>query len=387
MPDTSVDSLSRVLCVSVSGIGNTILFTPFLRALRRHAPQVRLDLLVWSPSMAEPVTGSGWVDRIWTVPSRPSRWPAFFRSLRREHYDASVLAFPSNKASFHLLSYALGAKRRISHSYAGFHLKTLAFLETCTVPAVKGMHDADQNLRLLNVWGWPPERESRTLGFHIEAADRDFARAWLKDHQVTSPVRIGFHPGAGGALADWQGSAKRWPLDRFSELAKRLLQTADCAVLILGGPEEYALQDEMIRAVPIPHRLIPVRASLKRTAAIIEQCALAISNDSGLMHVAAALNVPTLGIFGPTNPERTAPLGPKCRYLYRPPSCAPCLTYPFDSTSSRIQCETGFHCLSSISVEEVYRMAVEMLGDVKADSCFDARPPSTILDSPSTNIS
>ena len=127
------------------------------------------------------------------------------------------------------------------------------------------------------------------------------------------PVRgSDIHPGAGGALADWQGSAKRWPIGQFIELSRRLVGELNATVLVFGGPDEEALQETgSFDPRRSPAGLLAVNESLKHTAALIRACDLMISNDSGLMHVAAALGVPTLGIFGPTNPSRTAPYGPR----------------------------------------------------------------------------
>ena len=353
--------MKKILAVSLSGIGNTILFTPFLRSLRRHFPEARIDLLTWSRAMAAPVEGSALADNLIVMGDRPAARCSTVWRLRRARYDASVLAFPSNGLLFHALSFALGARRRYAHRYAGFRLRTLGFLETETVPAVEGLHDVDQNMTLLSLFGVPPAGEERVLTFHLGAGDQDFAERWIREKRITARPLIGLHPGAGGALADWQGSAKRWPIEPFIELSRRLVEEMNATVLVFGGPDEDVLKERTVCSSPKPGRTVAVNESLKHTAALIRACDLMISNDSGLMHVAAALGVPTLGIFGPTNPSRTAPRGPRCRFLHKPAAAAPLLRYPFHSTSSKIPRHAGLKAFDGIGVEEVWSLAQQML--------------------------
>lgn len=352
---------NRILCVSVSGIGNTILFTPALRALRRHFPAAQIDLLVWSEAMAAPIEGAGLVSHILIMPDNAARRPAFLLRLRRTQYDVSMLAFPSNKIHFHLLSFLIGARERFSHAYPGFERRTGLFLETRTVPAVEGRHDVEQNLNLLRLFGWDPDPEDHAPVFHLSPADTEFAAGFLRNQGLDQQVLIGMHPGAGGALADWQGSAKRWPIGRFAELADRLIESAGATILVFGGPEEGDLKKDLVEHARQRDRVFPVHESLKRSAALIQRCRLMISNDSGLMHVAAALKVPTLGIFGPTHPARTAPWGAGHRVVQPDPPCPQLLRYPFHTTRSKIRGRQGRSCFGTLSVDRVFKAAEEML--------------------------
>lgn len=365
--------IKTILAISVSGIGNTILFTPVLRSLRRHFPDARIDLLTRSRPMAAPVEGSGLVAELLVLGDRPNAWPAAVWRLRRTRYDASVLAFPSNTFFFHALSFAIGARGRYAHRYPGFHLRTLGFLETATVQAVEGLHDVEQNLNLLSLFGIQPAEGDRALTFDLNAEDHAFAECWIRERGVTARPLVGIHPGAGGALADLQGSAKRWPVEQFIGLSRRLIEETNATVLVFGGPSEDVLKERIVRSSPASGRVIAATESLKHTAALIRACDLMISNDSGLMHVAAALGVPTLGIFGPTNPSRTAPYGPACRYLHKPAGGSPALLYPFRSTSSRIRRHEALKAYDHIGIEEVLALARDMIRSRKPG---DAPGPS-----------
>ncbi len=351
----------KVLAISASGIGNTILFTPVLNSLRKHFSGATIDLLALSKAMADPVAGSPLVNGIHVLSLEPLKALPAVLALRREPYDVSIVAFPSNKWQFHVVSRLIGAPRRICHSYRVGRLRSLAFLENGEVPAVEGLHDVDQNLNLLKPLGIDPAKEERKVFFHLAPEHHEFAMRYVTSRNLSGRVLAAIHPGAGGHYKDWQGVLKRWPADRFAALCDRLIDERQAHVLILGGPEEQGLKEEVRRAIRKPEHTTLVGENLKHTAAILSRCRLMVSNDSGLMHVAAAVGVPTLGIFGPTNHTRTAPVGAKCRIIRKDLPCSPCLEYPFHSTSSKIRCDYAEQCLKDITVEEAFRAASEMM--------------------------
>lgn len=350
----------KILAVSISGIGNTILFTPALKNLRAHFPQARMDVLTWSRAMAAPVEGSNLADRILVVPSRAAQVPGFLAALRRERYDLSIVAFPSNKAAFHLLSFMAGARVRISHRYPGFGLRTCSFLEMKTIAADETIHDVEQNLRLLPLAGARPDAAEPALVFHVSPEDEAWAGQWIQARGLEGRVLVGLHPGAGSALADWQGSIKRWPADRFRDVARRFIDERGAAVLLLGGPDEADLKNTLERSIERPGSVYTVEGSLKGTAALIGRCDIMISNDSGLMHTAVARGTPTVGIFGPTNASRTRPWGPAAVAITPSPPCSRPMGYPFHSTNSRLD-RRAHSCLARIPADRVFSTAAELL--------------------------
>ncbi|HMO51465.1 MAG TPA: glycosyltransferase family 9 protein [Kiritimatiellia bacterium] len=355
----------RVLVVSVSGIGNTLLATPFLREFKRKFPQAALDLLVWGKSAAAPLEGSGWVDRIWVAPSGFGAWMAMIRTLRRSAYDVVLTVFPSNKAAYHVFAMLTGARYRVGHAYAD-GWKRGEWLLTHRVPAQEALHDVEQNLALLDVFEDGSAGEpalNRRLFFHVTEEDRSFAASWVQEAGWSGRHLIGIHPGAGAAVTyqHWQGHWKRWPHESFAELLCGWAAREDLAVVLVGGPEEDELKAAVVEAAGSPANVRRLTANLKRTAAVLERCSLMISNDSGLMHVATAMGVPTLALFGPTQPSRTSPVGEGHRVLRKEGPGRPCLRYPFHSASSKIRCPCQGQCLRDISVDDVRAVAGEIL--------------------------
>ncbi len=354
--------LDKVLVVSVSGIGNTILATPLLHALRDQLPSAKLDLLVWSPAAGAPIAGSGMVDRMLTAPRQAGDWLRFLRELRATRYDAALTVFPSNKAAYHVFAFLAGARLRPGFAYRGGWRRG-EWLLTHRTPAREELHDVDQNLQLLELLGLTATGVDRTPCFHLSPDDHAWAEAWLRERNLAAARLVGMHPGAGAAvtLQHWQGTRKRWPQERFAESAARLAKDAGCTVLLVGGPEENPLKLEVQRLSGDDRRVLAVSGSLSQTAALLSRCRLMISNDSGLMHVAAAVGTPVLALFGPTQASRTAPVGAAHRVLRKDAPCRPCLKYPFHSASSKIRCDCDGACLRDINVVEVVRAAEEML--------------------------
>ena len=343
----------KILTISLSGIGNTILFTPFLNCLRKNYPEAEIDFLTLNQTMADVVSGSSLVDNIFVLSKRQFRIFKILWQLRRKQYDYSIAAFPSNKWQFNVLAFLIGATNRVTHRYNYGKLKTLSFLQNKKILAIEGIHDVEQNMNLLKIFGVNVKNEERKLIFYISDENKKFAKEFLVENQLENKFLVGIHPGAGGFYKGWQGFAKRWSEENFAKLCDTLIEEKDAKVLIFGGPEEIGLKNKVRSLAKHKEDIIIIDESLKHTAAIIGKCNLFISNDSGLMHVAATFNVPTIGIFGPTNYKRTAPYGKNCHFIRRDLSCGSCLIYPFHSTSSKIRCKRNFECLRGITIKDV----------------------------------
>lgn len=347
----------KILIICASGIGNTILFTPTLKALKEALPKAKITFLVTKSVFSEPIRESGLADRI--LISEDGLWRKLktIVSLRREKFDCSVTAFPSNHWQFNVFAFLIGAEDRITHSYKIGKWRTLSFLQNIKVPADENLHDVEQNLNLLKPLGIRLPKDKQPLFYIDEKSQREVKKYW-KDNELENKFVVGIHSGSGGV---WQ-EAKRWPEEKFAKLCDGLIEGENVKVLIFGGPEEKELKEKIRNLSRHRKDIYIVEASLKKVAALIRRCNLFISNDSGLMHVAVAVRGPkVIGIFGPTNYKRTGPYGNNCYIVRREISCSPCLKYPFHSTSSRIKCQRNFECLKKIKVEDVINRVNQIL--------------------------
>lgn len=350
----------RLLLSYLTGVGNSLMCIPTLRTLCHHLPDTEIDVLVRhaaSQDILERVHSNG---TIFVLNPKNRSWMhivRFLRMLRKRQYDVNLTVFPSNRAELNILSRLIGAKRRVAHRYHNGYFQTLSFLHNDHIPAVPHRHEIEQNLSLLSALHIPvSQAASRDTGFPLKEQERACALDFLNAHHIgPQDVIIGFHPGCNPA----QGNLyRRWPTAHYAALGDHLADTFGAQILVgFGGKDENPLAEDI--AARMSHRaLIPDNTSLAKTAALIRHCRLFVASDSGLMHVAVAMHVPTVALFGPIPPERDAPHGSQHLVIQSELPCVPCNTYPQQPGGSYIRCiypegEKGM-CLRTISVERVY---------------------------------
>jgi ADP-heptose:LPS heptosyltransferase len=336
----------RILIILASGIGNSILFSPTLVAIRKNFINAEIDVFAYKKSFAEPFTGSNLVNTIFYMDGLNT----IFR-LRKRKYDVSITAFPSNRWQFNLFAFFVGAKKRVTHKYKTCGVKTLSFLQNYKIVVNEKIHDVEQNLQLLEAIG--AERPSKPeLYFFLDEEDDAFGEKYIKDNFIENNVIIGIHVGCNKLQ-----KFRRWPKENFIELINKIsFMNKNC--IIFAGPDDYDdtkyIYDKLEYKTNV--RLI-ANEKFKRVAAVIKRCTYFICTDSGLGHTAAALGVKTFAIFGPAVWSRTAPYGNKSKYIIaKDISCSPCSRYPFYSSSSKIDCKNQYKCLSAVKVSDVLQI-------------------------------
>ena len=150
------------------------------------------------------------------------------------------------------------------------------------------------------------------------------------------------------------GPAKRWFPERFAAVADRLAGRFSCPVVLFGSAGDRASTEAVQSAAKSTLIDIAGKTNLGDAIALIARCDLFVTNDSGLMHVAGALGVPTVAIFGSTNPQTTYPLGERTLIIRRPVDCSPCL---------KKECPTDFRCMDLVTVDEVYDESIRLLAE------------------------
>jgi len=282
-------------------------------------------------------------------------------------YDYSFLLFPGNRFDKNIFQRLVKARHRVSFDYKYKRTLNLNFLNSIRIDIDYKAHDVEQNLNLLKVVGIDPDDEPKELELFIpeEARKRadDIIRALGTDNKL-----VGVHA---GSSKDLTMEMKRWPSRYFSELLDTLVQNFDCEVLLFGSRNEDVIKNEIESAMS-SHCEIVSETDINTTAAIIEKCRMFISNDSGLMHIAAAAGVRTVGIFGPTDPVRTAPYGEGHIVVRLGLECSPC--FSVRSVGKTIECPYPERkCLVELKPDHVMnRISSEadrlLKNEVKADA-------------------
>lgn len=235
----------------------------------------------------------------------------------------------------------------------GYAAEGRSFLLTHAVPygEPRRRHLALEYLRLVEAWDGGDSKEPPPIRIFPSSRDRRRAGELLRARGIRSGAGLlALAPGA------TYGPTKRWGLDRFRELARRLLASRPETVLVVGGAAEREILWNFAENLPDRYaRRVHVLAgetSPETLAALLARCRLLVCNDSGPMHVAAAVGTPVAAVFGSTSPEWTGPLGAGHRVLTRRVPCSPCF---------RRTCPIGEVCLRLVTVEEVMEAAMKIL--------------------------
>lgn len=353
----------QILVISASGMGCTIMATPALRILRDNFKDAEITFLTINEFFAEPIRRSRFVDHVEVFKFKRDKgffYKGFFnrlskiKSLHGKKYDVSITFFPSNKWYFNVFAFLIGAKKRITHRYKHGQLRTLSFLQNIKVDADPKLHDVEQNVNLLKAMNIGLPKETPSMIFATAKEDDEKADEFWDVQKLNGRQVIGIHP---GSSKDYKFIVKRWPSSNFSNLVD-LLNKKNYKIILFQGPDDAGCVKSIISKTK--DKPIICREKLSHAASIISKCDYFISNDSGLMHVAVAKGVPTIGILGPTNHVRTSPYGEENCVVRQGVDCSPCLNYPFKSTSAKLKCTRKFCCLKSILPEDIL-MALEKL--------------------------
>ncbi len=285
------------LIVGVNWLGDSLLSLPAIQAYRQAHPSTRLVLLV-KPPLAGLWTLPAALNEIWTVPDTPGDlWCAARRAAAARFTRAFILPHSFRSA---LVPFLARIPERIGMPG---HSRDWMLTRIVPPPSVPGReHQAYEYLAL---FGLPEARlEPPRL-----IVSREQGAAALERLRGVAVPRVALLPGAA------RGPAKRWPAEYFSALGGRLKSALGYGIVVLGSAGERDLCARVAGAIGPATLDLAGQTSLPESAAILAQCALAVTNDSGGMHLAAAAGAPVLAIFGLTDPQKTGPLGARARVL------------------------------------------------------------------------
>jgi heptosyltransferase-2 len=320
--------------------------TPTVRAIRQCFPNTHISLLA-KPWVVPVFENSEHIDQllIYDDKGRHKGILGKFRlarDLKKYHFDAAILLQNAFEAA--LIAFLSNIPLRIGYNTDVRQL-LLTHAVSCT-NEIKKKHQTDYYLDILR--GIGIKEDNRALYLKLDQKDRFRAEKILLEQRLSLGDKIiGINPGA------TYGPAKQWPLDRYAHLADNIQAFTKGRVIIFGGPNDKDLGEKISQKMHHCPIDLSGKTSLGEAMALIEKCDLFITNDSGLMHVAAALDVPLVAVFGSTNSVTTGPLSQNSRIVQVPLECSPCL---------RPECPKGhLNCMEQISVEIVFNVVKEML--------------------------
>jgi heptosyltransferase-2 len=320
--------------------------TPAVRALRRSFARTEITMLV-KPWVAPVFAHSPHVDRVmlYLDGERHGGITGGFRlarDLRERGFQAAVLLQNAFEAAW--IAALAGIPAR-----GGFDTDARRLLLTHPVhrtEAVRAFHHTGYYLALLRGLGIACRDDRLCLALGPE--DRKGAERLLTAEGLGGQARpLGINPSAAF------GPTKQWPADRYARLADRLAEATGAPVLIFGGPEDRSLGGRVASAMRHTAVNLAGRTRLGEAMSLIERCRLFVTNDSGLMHAAAALGTPLVAVFGSTDARITGPLSSVARVVEAGLDCAPCL---------KARCPAGhLNCMGAIDVDRVFAACLEVM--------------------------
>ncbi len=370
---------ARILVIKMAGIGDLLLATPALRALRETYPNARLDLLV-TPASGGLLNGWEMIDNIMVIdkymfdypgqilknPRNLSRLTPLWHQLRDGKYDAVLLlhhlTLPFGRLKHQMLLRATGAKWRVGLDNGhGWFLNVRV-----SDKGFGAMHEADYNLAIAKAVGATTTNKRLT----VPLSEEEHRAAWNILYEFAAPTVIqhpiiAMHPGSGS-----YSTARRWEPARFAQLADTLYTEFGGQLLLLGGAEEAELHQQIqgMMQSTMPTRSLAGRGSIKVTAAILEQVDLFVGNDSALGQLAVASGTPTVSIFGLTNAKAWGPYtggnhGQQAAVVRLDLPCMPCF-YRGHDLGLPEGCATR-DCLALLGVDPVAIAARRFLRSAK----------------------
>jgi ADP-heptose:LPS heptosyltransferase len=355
----------KVLLVSLAGIGDTLLATPLLRALRTHLPEARIDALVMWAGSKELLEGNPCVDAVYQKnllrDGALSSLPWLCR-LRRERYDLSINTYPQGRRIYRLTSRLIAARERLSHAYEN-HGWADRLLVSRTLPQDYTLHCVENNLRLLRLLDLDVDPAGYDCELFFSRAEEQWAEAFFRQHRLEQRRLVAVHVGSGRTK---NLILKRWPLAHYADLLRALLaQRREVTALLFGGPEEQADNAQLLGQVNSPHLVAVSSRTTKEAAALLRRCHVFLSVDNFFMHLAAAVKVPRqIVIESPTFNKTIQPYKRPFRLVSNPIVAGRNLDYyRYDGRDIQGGTKHLLECMRSITPEAMLQaLELELAG-------------------------
>jgi len=361
----------RLLVRGVNWLGDAVMTTPALQRLRERFPKADITLLTHQ-KLADLWRRHPSLNAVLTLSSGEGPW-SVARRLRAGNFQTALVLPNSHRSALEVwlarIPHRIGCARPwrncfLTHPVAA--RQNHVEMRKRSVSEIKRMvrspaagahglpratHHIHQYLHLGASLGASPEPLPPLLAIAPEELKAAAAKFQLADELSNTRLLLGLNPGAE------YGPAKRWPLERFIAVAQEIHQRTGCLWLILGGQSDVPAANAIHSALHAPRAALPLagQTSLRELMALLKLCRVLLTNDSGPMHVAAALGTPVVVPFGSTSPELTGPgLPGDARHLLLK-SAAPC------SPCFRRTCPIDFRCMTGISAERVVEAVSQLL--------------------------
>ncbi|MFA5316564.1 MAG: glycosyltransferase family 9 protein [Dehalococcoidales bacterium] len=363
---------NRILIISLQGIGDVILITPLLTSLKRNIKDVKISVLTFRQNK-DVLVGNKNVDELICIDRKDANNPfkiiPLINRLRREKFKISICTYPGGPRTA-FLSYLSGARERFGQDLNIFKKYRQFFTNLTPINEIK--HAVLMNMDFMKLLGVNPGIDNAVVSLNLSAEDETYVGKFLESRGIEKNDKIiAIHPGCGEGTSRY----RRWPMERFVEVANYLSEKKGVKVVLIGGSDDLPALDKISGKIAIKPVIAAGNLSILQTAALLKRSIFLICNNSAPMHIAAAVGTPTISIFGPTDPRIHRPWGEGHIVLQKYHECCPCY-YPFIGDTleetgkrnswfkKRFKCKSkDYRCLTSITVEDVAKATDRLLND------------------------
>jgi lipopolysaccharide heptosyltransferase II len=329
--------IKKILCIKPRGIGDIVLSTIVLDNLIAHFPSVKIDYLTEHFAKSA-VENNPLVNKVITIDKKEFPLKAALK-IRKEKYDM-ILDLWSNPRSAQI-TFLSGVKYRVGFAYRG-RKYAYNFLATSS----KGEHhSAEHNLELLKAIDVPIV--SKKIHYYVDDKDDIAAKDFIKKNFRGDKKIMGIIPSGG-----WP--SKRCDASKWVEIGKAITEKHNVGFLILWGPGDE--KDANYIKVNLANSVLASKTTVSEMSGFIKNCNIILANDSGPMHIAAALNIPTLGIFGPTNPKAHGPYSENSTYIIKEDLfCIIC---------NLLECPYHHECMLQLPIDNILKKIEKIGGNI-----------------------
>jgi ADP-heptose:LPS heptosyltransferase len=339
---------NKIIISPMIGIGDVLMTTPALEIIKKNIPESEITYCTMNKGVFDVLKENPNIDNLVYYPLLSknvfSALVPFLKEQSCRHY-ISLNFYPSNRIHYNIISLLTFARQRIGHTYLRMNFSQLNWLKNKTIIEDDSLHCVEENIRLLQLLGIKVSVDSiPPMSIYLNPQEIE---SGMQFRRTISPTKccIGVHAGTSVMKGH---SARRWSKEKFSEV----INTIEDAHFVLFGTKEEFEANQFIHDNVEPGRVTFVNnKTIREAAAIIKACDFFLSNDSGLMHLAAATGTPVIALIGPTNPVYIKPWNVPHKVVSAPNACCHCFRYspkPLTCVSDK-----KFECLTEITVAMV----------------------------------
>lgn len=344
----------RILIHAQMGIGNMIMFTVFVKALRNYFKDSQIKILFLKPNGAEQVlAGSGLVDEIvvWDTDKLSCLWRAkAVLKMIKWKPDVVISRFNSYNVYNMLITILSRVPYRVGHVSSGGWKGKFDYINNYPVKMNEDDHEIDRYLRLAGKMNIPVTDQNTV--FHIDHKDEEAAGEFLKVHGINKSERFITIQMGTSLVQRW----KQWDVKKWAELTEGILRRK-IKVVALGSADEKEMIVNAFSEAELKPVIAAGQLTLKQATAVIKKSNLLVCNDSGLMHIAVAAGTPVAAIYGSNDYRRSAPRGAKHTIIRKDIPCSPCDN--FDGAKKVEMCKNNRLCFELIGSKEVLDIVID----------------------------